>query len=250
MRKQYIYLLGLLALGIFVFVGCSEEPVSDVEPPSNLAVEATANGLGLTLNWSASPTESDANDPIDYYYIYFDGDSVGAVEAGVHSFQYEFDGLGTISVRAYRESDDALSSAVSISTDLITHDGITLGGWETTNPSGIGFDRATGGYDLYSATEEYKDVIDVVWDSRDNTLNSPSAFWTTDDVYFCQLPSDGIVPDTGLRTQITIAINVWYAVDMDNANYFAKMRIISIDGDGNATVEYGFQLIEGYRVLE
>ena len=246
-----IWWISLVAMVVLIFSGCEEEPTGPIDPPSRIsvAVDPTdATGLGLIVSWIASPTE-DTEDGIDGYYIYFNGELIDSTEPGECNYSFRPDGLGTISVTAYRGDEE--SEEVSYSTQTVDREGILLGGWETANESGIAWDRESGEYILYSARAEYAPEIDVVWDSRDQTLNSPDVMPEWSDLSglrataFAPDDGNGYPPDTG-TAYVSVTIGDSYYVKIDG-DYYLLLTVNSEDDYGNIHISYKFQKIQRYK---
>ena len=243
MRKLFI--LAMVSVVVLMFVGCEEEPTSPIDPPSNLTITANPDGLTLTVSWTKSPTE-DTEDGIDGYYVYFNGELEADLEPGTYQYQFSPDGLGTISVSAYRGDEE--SNEVSATTETVERNNITLAAWESSDPSSIGWDRISGMYTLYNTVSENAENIDVVWDSRDQTLNSPDVIWTDlglETTWFAEDDGSGVVPTTGLENYIEVAVGQGYYIELPDGYYL--LLTVDSENEGNINISYKFQKIQGYR---
>ncbi len=203
----------------------------------------------LTVTWGASPTES-SEDGIDGYRVYFNGTEQAELDAGVYSYVFSPNALGTIEVVAYRGDDE--SSARSVSTALVERQSITLANWTSTDPSSIGWNRSTGLHTLYSTTSSNAGVIDLIWDSRDNTLNSPDQA-----TYFgasghqtgiSDATTAAVAPDDFYNFQ-EVTIGERYVLKLvTDGTYYVEFTVEGGSG-GNITISYGFQKIRGYKRL-
>ena len=243
MRKLFI--LAMVSVVVLMFVGCEEEPTSPLDPPSNLTITANPDGLTLTVSWTKSPTE-DTEDGIDGYYVYFNGELEADLEAGTYQYQFSPDALGTISVTTYRGDEE--SNEVSATTETVERNNITLAAWESSDPSSIAWDRNTGMYTLYNTVSENAENIDVIWDSGDQTLNSPDVIWTDlglETTWFAEDDGSGVVPSTGLENYIGVAVGQGYYVELPDGYYL--LLTVDSENEGNINISYKFQKIQGYR---
>lgn len=244
MRK--VLALSLLALVVMFFAGCENEPTSPVEPPQNLTVTANPDGLTLTVSWTKSPTE-DTEDGIDGYYVYFNGELEADLEPGTYQYQFSPDQLGTISVTAYRGDEE--SNEVSVSTETVDRSDIVLAAWESTDPSSIGWDRTTGMYTLYNTTSDNAANIDLVWDSRDQTLNSPDVIWPDlglETTWLAEDDGNGVAPGSGSwYNYVDVTVGQGYYVELPDGYYL--FVTVDSEADGNIHISYKFQTIQGYK---
>jgi len=248
--KKILVLVTLIAVAVFFFNGCDEDPASPIEAPRNLNVIAKTDGITLTVSWAKSLTE-DEEDGIDGYVIEFDGVEIDDVASGTLEFDYEPTSLGTFSVFAYRDEDE--SDKVSVSTTLAEHQDITLASWTGTDPSSIGWTRSSGMYTLYSTIGANAPDIDLVYDSRDLTLNSgdvifdagdnPNATWIALD------DGSGIVPAEGNYQNFREMVVGQAYVLWLNDDYYVQFEVTNITGE-DIMVNCGFQLLEGYTRIE
>ena len=250
--KKALFLTLSAVLILSIFIGCSEKPSNPVEPPRNLTITANADGLTLTLSWTKSLSEDD-EDGIDGYYVYFNDEIVADLAEGTYQYQFSPDALGDISVSAYRGDEE--SNLVTVNTELVERTGISLDSWTGSDPSSIGWDRTTGYYTLYNTISANAGDIDLIWDSRDNTLNSPDL-----DDYFgadgrssaisdAIAETDSVAPsDFYNYTEITIG-DVYAVKLITDGTYYVRIQTES-ESDGVLVISYGFQKIQGYKRLQ
>ncbi|MCD6594467.1 hypothetical protein J7L68_02165, partial [bacterium] len=215
-------------------------------------ITANADGLTLTLSWTKSLSEDD-EDGIDGYYVYFNGELEADLAEGVYQYQFSPDALGDISVSAYRGDEE--SNEATVNTELVERTGISLDAWTGTNPSAVGWIRSTGLYALYSAISANAGDIDIIWDSRDNTLDSPDqdAYFGTDGhstaISDAITATDSIAP-SDFYNYTEIAVGDIYALRLDtDGTYYIRLETES-EAAGVLVVSYGFQKIQGYKRLQ
>ncbi len=246
MRKM-LY-LAVIAVFVMMFAGCENEPTGPIDPPSNLTITANPDGLTLTISWTKSPTE-DTEDGIDGYYVYFNGELEADLEPGTYQYTFSPDRLGTISVTAYRGDEE--SAEVSASTETVDRNDIVLAGWESPDPSSITWDRLSGMYTLYNTTSDNAEEIDVIWDSRDQTLNAPGVIWPDlsglKETWFANDDGNGYAPGEGSWVNyIDVTVGDGYYVELDGG-YYLFLTVDSEDADGAIHISYKFQKIQGYK---
>ncbi len=251
MKKALVIVLALV-LGTMFFVGCDEDPASAIESPRNLAVTGNADGETVVLNWSASNSET-STDGIDGYYIYLNGVQVGDVASGVYTYSFSPTALGTIGVTAYLDEDE--SDAAEVSTALVTG-AVTCGGWTSTSPSAVAWNYLTGAYTLYGASETNASSIDIVWDSRDNTLNDAATFWTGTlrEAWIASMGSGNYAPGSGSwNTTLEVSVSAQYAINIVSGsnNYYMLATVSSINTTtGDLILNYAYQKVPNYKRIK
>lgn len=247
--KRFLLATAILSLIALFMFGCTE-PSGPIDPPGSIGVQANSDGLSLTVTWSASPTES-SEDGIDGYRVYFNSAEVAELDAGVYSYTFSPSALGTIEVVAYRGEDE--SSARSVSTALVERQSITLGDWTSTDPSSIGWNRNTGLHTLYRTQSTNAGYIDLIWDSRDNTLNSPNQaayFGATGHQTGISDPTTAsIAPDDFYNFQEIVVGERYVLKLITDGTYYVEFTVES-GSAGDITISYGFQKIRGYKRLQ
>ncbi|RKZ34300.1 hypothetical protein DRQ33_02450 [bacterium] len=243
--RRFLLLAVALLIGSMLFFGCEEEPTSPIEPPRNLTITANPDGLTLTVSWTKSLTE-DEEDGIDGYYIYFNGILENDVEEGVYQYQFSPDELGTIEVTAYRDDEESIFA--SVTTETVDRNNITLADWDSSDESSIGWDRLSGIHTLYSTLSENADYIDVIWDSRDQTLNSPDQILATGghETWFAEDDGTGEAPGSGSWINIIdMVVGQSYYVELYDGYYL--LLTVDSESEGAITISYNFQKIQGYK---
>lgn len=257
----------LLPLLVLFTIGCDGEPAAPIDPPQNFTISVGTDGLTITLNWTKSPSE-DSEDGIDGYKVYFepaggsDDSLIGTIstnESGAYTKVVGDVGrLGTFSVIAYRGEDE--SAAREISTTLHAPTGTyDLALWDSADPSSIGWNRTTGVATLYNTTESNVSNIDLIYDSRDGTLNSPDVIWpstgrsngikntgTTNLTDYALAPAPGEY--TNYESVVGGQVYAMYVVEGTN-KYYLKLKVESVTSSG-ISISYAFQKIPGYRRLK
>lgn len=265
MRKHMWKFAVLLPLFVFFMLGCEGEPSGPIDPPGNLTISIGSDGLTITLNWTKSPTE-DTEDGIDGYKVYFKptgrSDSlIGTIDVNQSGAYTKVVGdvgrLGTFSVVAYRDEDE--SPAVEISTELYAPtQTYHLALWTSPDPSAIGWNRTNGHATLYNATDTNVPSIDLVYDSNNNTLNSPDVLWSSGrangivNTGTTNLADYAIAPQSGgyynFEEVVGGQVYAMYVVDGTD-KYYLKLKVESVTSTG-IDISYAFQKIANYRRLK
>jgi len=259
-----VFLLLLLVPFLFVMVGCEEDPVEEIDPPSGLVLAGASNEYYLVISWTASSTSD-----IDGYRVYYNGSATPIYENTSTTFTHG-DGtnapaLGDYEIKAYRGEEESDALTFDTATRVKTGSFVVCD-WLGPDESGVWINKSTGVATLYSMTAtatDGHDKVDFYYDS-DISFNSgtleregePNWYWdkhtafnvsssTYDDLDVVDIADyyDGYFITEGQILQV-----IYWETTPSTWNY-GKFRIDSISGH-NATVTFAIQTIKGWARID
>jgi hypothetical protein len=239
--------------------------VGPPQPPSNLRVEAANNGESVSLQWDPSPSA------VDSYFIYFrsleSNDFVVLGSVTSTSFLHNPSGnTGTYYVTAFSYDGGESYPSDSVSTIPVHTDTLWVYEFDDPDgPAGYGWDKSTGQGERYPMSES-SSIPKVDFNVTDTLpgQNGPYFLMTPDFAPYDRgagswLPEDGWrksangllpVAENNYVSFANLIKNSYYAVNIDDGNYYAVLLIRDITPEGTILVESWFQLVPGLRLLK
>jgi len=240
----------LVIASLLIVVGCSEEGVEAINPPSNLEI-VEADGLEITIGWDESTTAD-----IDGYIVYLGTNAIDTVGT-VAVTNITPLALGTITLKAYK-GDNTSDASNGVTTTVVTASNQTIYAYNiTAQPSGYGWDE-NGTGTVYNFTQQDSLVIDIYLD-EELDLASPHTWtppkWNTTQIQ--RVSSDvAVAPTSGYWNAAHAYEDSIYVVKLPshgpgNDEQYLKLKLTNVNTtDSLVTFEYTFQPLEKYLRFE
>ena len=247
MTKKLLPLLLLLPV-LFLITGCpNPEEEGTVPNVTGLTIIVDSEGDGIIISWN------EVSD-VDGYDLYTpDGDTILLDYDEISYNDNTPAQTGTYEVVTVSGSDYS-SGVTASSAPYVSTSNATIYVWNSTDPSGFGWNITTGIGEVYNCVSANSSVIDFFL----NDETRPFDFTTASDLPYSGSKTTHIADrgtsdfdlalETGYSNTQLADVGHYYAMNVAG-DYYAKVYVVSVSAGVSATFSYEFQTIQSFRLF-
>jgi hypothetical protein len=247
MRESKKYFFFLFFLATFMISGCRKKSGILINGDPHLTISAVNNGRGVFLSWD----EVTSNDGFLIVTPANDSTQLGYDETTFTDSTPS--STGTYSL--FTISSDTISGLATVSSApfMSTHNA-TIYSWNSTTPSGYGWNYITGLGTFYLCVNENWDVIDFYLNDETAILDfsscdePPYSGDKTTLIHNMGMGDFFLAPDSGFSRSCPVSLGNYYTLKVQS-NHYVKVHVVSLEDSTGATFSYQFQTIKGLRIF-
>lgn len=244
--KKHLCLFLLIYIPLFFF-GCQKPIINGDGHINNLTINSIADGRGVIIRWNQ------IEDIEGYDVISPDGDTA-LLDWDQNSYSDDSpSSTGIYTVYAVDSGERGIPSTISSAPSVSTSNS-TIYSWNSTTPSGYGWNYITGLGTFYLCVNENRDAIDFYLNDEMAPLDLSGCdeppYSGDKTTYINDMGTDDffLAPDSGLLKSVPVSLGTYYAMKVQS-NHYAKVHLISVGDSTNVTFSFQFQTINGLRIF-